>query len=433
MTDREDAAMNLTAKKVAKLLRQPGRYGAGRGLVLQVVSPTNASWLLRYQRLGRERWLGLGPVADFTLVEARERARKARQQIRDGIDPIDAKRAAKAAEVAAKARAVTFGKCAADYFDAHSPGWGHPKHIQQWRSTVLGLTMNGAPAAADYCKTLRAMPVQAIDVPLILSTLKPLWQSKPETGSRVRARIASVLDYAKAAGYRSGDNPAAWNVIGKLLPARDKLVAVNHFEAVPYNEIPNFMAELRAREGTAARALEFLLYTAARSTEAREATWGEINFDEKLWRIPARRMKGGKEHVVPLAPETIELLRGLYRESDGDDALIFIGRRPGVPLTDLALMTLMRKMGRSETVHGFRATFRTWCDERTSYPHPVVEMALAHAIPSAVEKAYRRGSMLEKRARLMRDWARFLHASPPAAAVQEPGTVVTPIRERAHA
>jgi integrase len=424
MTDREDTAMNLTAKKVAKLLRQPGRYGAGRGLVLQVVSPTNASWLLRYQRLGRERWLGLGPVADFTLAEARERARKARQQIRDGIDPIDAKRAAKAAEVATKARAVTFGKCAADYFDAHSPGWGHPKHIQQWRASVLGLTMNGAPAAADYCKMLRSLPVQSIDTPLILSTLKPLWQDKPETGSRVRARIASVLDYAKAAGYRSGDNPAAWNVIGKLLPARDKLVAVNHFEAVPYNEIPSFVADLRAREGTAARCLEFIIYVSCRSSEAREAVWGEIKFDEAVWEIPAERMKSDRSHIVPLADPVLDLLRQLPREGEGDDALVFIGPKPGKPLSDLHLMSLMRKMGRSEVVHGFRSSFSDWGHERTAHSNHAIEISLAHAVGGAQERAYRRGPMLEKRRKLMEQWARYC-TSPPV--VQETEGKVVPM------
>ncbi|MBV8111760.1 MAG: integrase arm-type DNA-binding domain-containing protein, partial [Hyphomicrobiales bacterium] len=414
--------MKLTAKKVAKLLKQPGRYGAGRGLVLQVVSPTNASWLLRYQRLGRERWMGLGPAADFTLTEAKERARAARQMIRSGIDPIDAKRAAKAAEIAAKARAVTFGECATDYFRAHSPGWGHPKHVAQWRASVLGLTMSGKPATGDYCRVLRPLPVAQIDTPIVLRMLKPVWHDRPESASRVRARVAAVLDYAKAAGYRSGDNPASWDIIGKLLPSRSKLTAVSHFKAVPYAGIPAFVAELRKREGTAARCLEFLTYVASRSTEAREATWGEINFDEKLWRIPARRMKGGKEHVVPLAPEAIELLRGLPREGDGGDALVFIGAAPGKPLSDLALVRVMRGMGYSAVPHGLRSSFSDWSHEQTAHSNHAIELSLAHSIGAATEKAYRRGDMLMKRRKLMEAWARYC-MSPPAAA-QEPGKVV---------
>jgi integrase len=419
MTDREDAAMNLTAKKVARLLKQPGRYGAGRGLVLQVVSPTNASWLLRYQRFGRERWLGLGPVADFTLVEARERARRARQQLRDGVDPIDAKRAAKATEVAAKARTVTFGEVAQDFFRAHSPSWNHPKSVQQWRATMLGTTMTGAPAEGDRCKVLRPLPVQSIDTPLVLSALRPLWQDKPDAMGRVRARIAAVLDYATAAGFRSGDNPAAANLIGKLLPTRGK--NGNHFAAVPYAEIPVVMTRLRQHDRPAARCLEFLIYTAARSAEARAATWDEINFDQAMWEIPSTRMKAEREHRVPLAPEVLALLRSLPREGD----LIFVGPKPGKPLTDLALMTVMRKLGRSETVHGFRSSFSDWAHERTAHSNHAIELSLAHSIGAAVEKAYRRGDMLEKRRKLMAEWARYC-TSPPAA-----GEVVSIGRGRA--
>jgi integrase len=416
------AAMKLTAKKVAKLLKQPGRYGAGRGLVLQVVSPTNASWLLRYQRLGRERWMGLGPAADFTLTEAKERARAARQMIRSGIDPIDAKRAAKAAEIAAKARAVTFGECATDYFRAHSPGWGHPKHVAQWRASVLGLTMSGKPATGDYCRVLRPLPVAQIDTPIVLQMLKPVWHDRPESASRVRARVAAVLDYAKAAGYRSGDNPASWDIIGKLLPSRSKLTAVSHFKAVPYAGIPAFVAELRKREGTAARALEFLVYTAARSAEIREATWGEVDLAEAVWTIPPERMKAAREHRVPLAPVAVELLRELPRE--GDDVLVFLGQQPGRPLSDQALRGVMHRLGRSEVPHGLRSSFSDWAHERTAHSNHVIELSLAHSIGAAAEKAYRRGDMLMKRRRLMAEWARYCTARAGAPAT---GTVV-PIR-----
>jgi integrase len=297
--------------------------------------------------------------------------------------------------------------------------------VQQWRASVLGLTMNGAPAEADSCKILRPLPVATIDTPIVLGVLKAHWHDKPETMSRVRARIASVLDYAKAARYRSGDNPASWDIIGKLLPARGKLMAVNHFEAVPYSEIPAVMAALREREGTAARCLEFAVCVAARSTEARVAVWGEIDFEEKVWRIPAGRMKADREHIVPLADPVLDLLRALPREEGND--LVFLGPRPGIPLTDLSLMTLMRKMGRSEVVHGFRSSFSDWAHERTAHSNHAIEISLSHNVGTEVERAYRRKDMVEKRRRLMADWAKY--CSSPPVEVQEPGTGV-PIRGR---
>jgi integrase len=418
--------MALTAKRVAKLIRkgEPGRHLDSRGLYLITQSPTAAHWEKRYQLDGREHYHGLGSAFVFGLAAARERSRRAGELLADGIDPLVRKREAKAERIAAAARIVTFGECAVDYFRAHSPAWGHPKHAAQWRASVLGLTATGKPTKHDYCKVLRPLPVAQIDTPFVLHVLKPLWHDKPETMSRVRARVASVLDYAKAAGYRQGDNPASWNIIGKLLPSRTRLDPVEHFAAVDYRALPAFMAALRMREGTAARALEFLILTVARSAEAREATWSEIDFDEKLWVIPAARMKADREHCVPLAPETIDLLRGLYSEGDEDDGLLFLGPQPGKPLSDLALMKLMRGMGRSEVVHGFRSSFSDWAHERTAHSNHAIELSLAHSIGTATEKAYRRGGMLEKRRQLMEQWAAYC-TSPPV--VQEAGDNVVPM------
>jgi Phage integrase family/Arm DNA-binding domain len=303
--------MTLTAKRVAKLIRkgEPGRHLDSRGLYLITQSPTAAHWEKRYQLDGKEHYHGLGSAFTFSLAEARVRNRRASQLLEDGVDPLVQKREAKAQRIAAAARTVSFGEAATDYFRAHSPAWGHAKHVAQWRASVLGLTMTGKPTAHDYCKPLRVLPVAQIDTPLILHVLKPLWLSKPETMSRVRARIASVLDYAKAAGYRQGDNPASWNVIGKLLPARGKVAPVNHYEAVDYRLVPQFVAELRKREGTAAQALMFLIYTTARTNEVLGARWHEIKFDDAMWVIPGSRMKAGKEHRVPLSVEALELLR----------------------------------------------------------------------------------------------------------------------------
>jgi integrase len=411
--------MRLTAKKVAKLLKRPGRYGDGRGLVLEVVSPTNASWLLRYQRGGRERWHGLGPAADFTLAEARLRARAARQLLHDGVDPIDRKRAMRAQQAAEAARAVTFGEAATDYYRTHSPTWKHPKHAAQWRASILGLTLGGRSAAGDYCRRLRPLPVASIDTPIVLSVLKPLWLDKPTTMDRVRGRIVNVLDYAKAAGYRQGDNPAAWDIIGKVLPPRARVSAVKHFNAVDYREVPPFMAALREREGTAARALEFAILAAARTGEVLGARWHEIDFNDALWTLSPERMKAGKPHRVPLAPEAIELLRALYREGDsGADGFLFIGSQPGQPLSEAALRAVMRRMGKREVPHGFRSSFSDWAHERTGHANHAIELSLAHSIGAESEKAYRRGDMLEKRRKLMEQWAAYC-MSPPAMQTAE--------------
>jgi integrase len=419
--------MGLTSKRVAKLLRrgEPARILDQRGLYLCVQSKTAAHWEKRYQLNGKEHYHGLGSAFVFGLAQARERSRRASELLADGIDPLVRKREAKAQRIAAAAKAITFGECAADFYRAHSPGWKHIKHSQQWRSSVLGLTLAGKPVEQDYCRSLRALTVQSIDTPVVLSVLKPIWETKPETMSRVRARIAAVLDFAKALQYRSGDNPADVAVIGKVLPVHGK---ANHFAAVDYREIPAFVTALRAQEGTAARALELLVYTATRSAEVREAVWREINLDEATWTIPSERMKASKEHVIPLAPAALELLCALPREDDGDNALVFIGSQPGRLLTDLALMKLMRRMGRSEVVHGFRSSFSDWAHERTAHSNHAIELSLAHSIGAATEKAYRRGDMLEKRRRLLMDWARYVTSPPVVQTVG--GKIVSLRRER---
>jgi integrase len=422
--------MALTAKRVATLLRkgEPGRHLDARGMYLVINSPTNAYWEKRYQFDGREHHHGLGSARVFSLTEARERSRRASQLIADGRDPLVAKREAKAARIAAAAAAVTFGKCAEDFYRDRAPTWRHLKHAAQWRASVLGLTLAGKPATPDYCKPLRPLPVAQIDVPLVLSVLRPRWHEAPEALNRVRGRIEAVIDFAVASGYRQGgSNPASWAILGKVLPARGKVDPVENYAAVPYAELPGFMAELRKREGVAARALEFLTCTAARSVEVLRATAREIDFDNAVWTVPPGRMKAGKEHKVPLSERAIELLRGLYREGDGNDGFLFIGPQAGEPLSETALRALMRRMGRTETVHGMRAAFSTWAHETTGYPSHVVEKSLAHAVGSAVERAYRRGDLFDKRRRLMADWAKFCTSPPPAQATE--GKVV-PMRGR---
>jgi integrase len=408
--------MALTVKRVAQLLRQgePGRHldrGGPRGLYLSISSPNAAHWELRYQLRGRGHWLGLGSARDFSLDEARSRARRERQRLADGVDPLAARRADRAARISAEIATITFGEAAEKFFTAHAPSWRSRHHTIQWAATVLGRTLRGTPATGDYCATLRPLPVAIIDIPLILKVLEKHWHAKPETMNRVRGRIESVLDWAKARGLRAGDNPAAWKTIGKVLPAPRKVATVQHFLAVPYADLPAFMSDLSKQEGSAARALEILILTASRTGEVLQARWSEIDLDAGLWTVPGERMKSGREHVVPLVDRAVEILRTLPREAGNE--FIFIGTRPGRGLGPAALARVMARMGRRESVHGFRSTFSDWGHERTAFASHEIEMSLAHSVGSAVERSYRRGTLFDKRRRLMKAWARF--CSSPAA------------------
>jgi integrase len=405
--------MALTTKQVVKLT-EPGRYGDGRGLYLQVTPAGVRSWLLRYERGGRERAMGLGPVADFSLEEARDRARKARQLLKDGVDPLDARRAESAKQATeaalAKAKNITFQECAQQYFKFHSRKWNNVKHSAQFLST---LKMYAYPA-------LGRLPVAAIDKALVLKVIEPIWYTKTETASRVRGRIESVLDFAKVRGYCTGENPARWD--GNLvhaLPARRAIAKVEHHAALSIDMVADFMAQLSARDSIAARALEFTILCAARTGEAIGARWSEIDLDARLWTIPAGRMKARKQHRVPLTGRALEILRDLPREAD----FVFPGSRKGAAISNMAMAQLLKRMDRLDiTVHGFRSTFRDWAAEKTGYPNHVVEMALAHVIGDKVEASYRRGDLFSKRTRLMADWAKYCITKPADAASN-----VTPI------
>ena len=398
----------LTAKK-AERLKNPGRYRDGhiRGLYLQIGPTGGKSWGLRFERDGRERWLGLGPADTFSLKEARERARAARQLLIDGIDPIDHRKAQKAKLAAAKAKLLIFREATQRYFDQHEGKWRNPKHRAQFLSTLKQYAF----------PMLGNMAVSAIDTPAVLRAIEPIWMEKTETASRVRGRIESVLDWCTVRGYRTGDNPARWKGhLSEVLPARGQVAKVNHHAAMPFAELPSFMAELRKREGVAARALEFAILTAARTGEVIGAKWDEIDLGEKTWIIPAGRMKGGKEHKVPLSERAIELLRGLPTE-DGN-GFVFLGPRGGSGLSNMAMTQVLKRMDRGDvTVHGFRSSFRDWASETTNFPNHVVEMALAHVVGDKVEAAYRRGDLLVKRRQLAEAWSKYCTSPPPAGAV----------------
>ncbi|HEY2531836.1 MAG TPA: integrase arm-type DNA-binding domain-containing protein [Xanthobacteraceae bacterium] len=392
------AGNRLTAIKVSKATK-PGFYADGHSLYLRI-GPTGAkSWVFRYRKSGRLHDMGLGPLHTVSLADARTKALDIRRQRLDGTDPLTAKREAAAKTRIAHAKTMTFRQCAEAYITAHRAGWKNDKHASQWPSTL----------EAYVYPAFGSLPVQVVDVALVMKALGPIWEAKPETASRVRGRIEVVLDWASASGYRQGENPARWRGhLDKLLPPRSKVARVEHHAALPYRDLPGFIMDLRQQEGVAARALEFTILTAGRTGEVIGATWVEIDLEARLWTIPAERMKAGREHRVPLSDAALAILRPLYEVRTGDKVL---------PLSNMAMLMLMRRMGRgSLTVHGFRSAFSDWCAEQTNFPSEVRGMALAHTVSDKVEAAYRRGDLFDKRRQVMDAWSRFCSspASEPA-------------------
>lgn len=393
----------------------PGRHADGSGLHLLVKQSGARSWVYRFMLNGRSRDVGLGAAGPggLSLADARDEAAVLRLKVKAGIDPLEERdreiAQALAAARAAKVAGTTFREVATAYIAANEDSWRNPKHRQQWRNTLDTYVY---PVIGD-------LPVAEVETAHVLTILEPIWKSKAETASRIRGRIETVLDSAKARGYRQGENPARWRGhLAQILPARTRL-SRGHHKALPYQEIRAFVRSLRDREAVAALALEFTILTAARSGEVIGATWREVDLEKAIWTIPADRMKAAKEHRVPLSPCAVSILKGL--QPLGSDYL-FPGARGG-RLSGMAMTMLMRRMKVEVTVHGFRSGFRDWAAECTGFAHEVAEMALAHAIENKVERAYRRGDLLDKRRRLMDDWATYC-ATDGAA-----GAEVTPIRK----
>lgn len=388
----------LSAKRVA-LAAKPGMYADGHGLYLRV-GPTGAkSWVFRYRNNGARHDLGLGPYHLVSLAEARKRATEQRRLLRiDGHDPLLTRRSGRDKARLAAARAITFKACAEAYMAAHQAGWRNPKHRAQWTATLNKYVY---PHLGD-------LPVQVIGVGLVMKALEPIWAEKPETASRVRGRIESVLDWATARGYREGENPARWRGhLQNLLPPRSKVRRVEHYAALPYAEIGAFMAGLRQQKGVAARALEFAILTAARTGEVIGARWDEIDIAGRLWTVPGERMKAGREHRVPLSERAVEVINDMKKQREHAEEHVFRGARGGA-LSNMALLMVLRRVGyASLTTHGFRSTFRDWAAERSEFPAEVAEMALAHVVGDKVEAAYRRGDLFEKRRQIMEAWAQF--------------------------
>ncbi len=408
----------MAEKVSAKLSKQAGMHAVGGvpGLYLLVSGTGGASWIFRYSFSGRRRDLGLGSYIDLPLSDARKKAMEQRRLILDGIDPVESRKAARSALASTRASALTFEQCALAYIASQEPGWKNAKHGDQWRNT---LSTYAYPVVGGLL-------VRDVEQAHVLQILEPLWTTKTETASRLRGRIESVIDYATARGYRTGDNPARWRGhLDKLMPAPSKVAKVEHHAAMSYNELPGFILALHQQAGMGARALEFAILTAARSGEVRGATWGEIDSAAAVWTIPAGRMKAEKEHRIPLSAHALEMLRALPRVAGSD--LIYPSTK-GTPLSDMTLTAVLRRMDRGEvTAHGFRSTFRDWAGESTSYPREVIEHALAHQLKDKAEAAYARGTLFDKRRRLMDDWAKYCH-TPQATAAS-----VTPINSMAGA
>ena len=398
------AIERLKALAVEKLARKPGMYCDGGGLWLRVSSPTARSWVFRYMLDRAPHEMGIGKYPEITLADARGRAAEARRLKAHGKDPLAERVAVRAALRADAAKAVTFKDAAERYIDAHKAGWKNTKHAAQWKAT---LETYAYPAFGD-------LPIQSIDTGLVLKAIEPIWNGKTETASRLRGRIEVVLDWAKVRSYRDGENPARWRGhLDKLLPARSKVRKVKHHAALAFDDLSGFMKSLRGQIGVAARALEFAILTAARTGEVLGAKWSEIDLGEKVWTVPAERMKAGREHRVPLSARAIEILKmmkpdsaSIKRDKYAADGYVFAGGAPSRPLSNMAFLMLLRRMGHDGlTAHGFRSTFRDWCAERTSFPSEVAEMALAHTVGDKVEAAYRRGDLFDKRRAMMDQWA----------------------------
>lgn len=397
----------LNAKQVENLT-EPGTYEDGDGLRLVVKATGRKSWVLRFQLNGKRREMGLGGFPEVGLKDARLAAGDQRKLLAAGTDPMAARSAAReaqrASQQAAAAKAVTFKAVAADYIAAHRAGWKSAKHGQQWENTL-----------ATYAEPIIGhLPASEISTAHVLEILQPIWTEKTETASRLRNRIELILDAAKARGLRDGENPARWRGhLDKLLPRRSKVRAVEHHTALPWRDLPAFMVELTKHGALSYMAIRLTILTACRTSEVLGATWNEIDFEARTWTIAANRMKAGKEHRVPLSDPALEVLASLPR-IEGSPYL-FPGARAGRPLSNLAMLMGLRRLGRGElTMHGFRSTFRDWAAERTHYPREVCEMALAHKIADGAEAAYWRGDIFDKRRALMADWAQYA-TTPPAA------------------
>jgi integrase len=393
----------LTSKAIQKLAKEgkKGSTGDGQGLYLQITLGGSVSWIYRFKLQGKQRYMGLGAYPDASLSEARELAADNRKLVRQGIDPLEAR---KEEENEAQEATVTFTSCAARYIKAHRRSWRNAKHARQWVST---LKTYARPKIGE--KTIEEISTQDV-----LEILKPIWTIKNETAKRVQGRVENILDYAAAHGYRDPVNPARWRGhLDKLLAKPSRVQKVKHYPAMPYDQVDDFFKAVQEYSSMSSKALQFLILTATRTSEVLSAAWKEVDLDNATWTIPADRMKANREHRVPLSRQAVALLTALPRIKGNSH--VFPGMKSGRPLSNMALLQFMRGLGYGLSgakgnfvPHGFRSSFRDWTGEVTSYPRDVAEMALAHTIQNKVEAAYRRGDLFEKRRAMMQEWADFV-------------------------
>ena len=376
---------NLNATQVRNL-KEPGRYPAGEGLIVNIAAGGSRSWLLRVQHNGKRRDFGLGSLRDVTLAEARELARDYRRKLRAGLDPAAERRSS-------RERLPTFREAARSVHAEHKPGWKNSKHGAQWLATLEAYAF---PHFGD-------LPVSDVNTGHVRDALAEIWLTKPETARRVRQRVGTVLDYAH--GKRWREHPFAMGPVNKSLPRQPR--KSGRFEAMPFVQVPAFCQSLKERESMGRLALEALILTAARSGEIRLACWSELDLDAGLWMVPAERMKAGRTHVVPLSAPAVAVFKRAQELRRAGTDLVFPGTKRNRPLSDMTLLKVLRDMELPVTVHGFRSAFRDWAAEETSFAGEVAEAALAHAIPNKVEAAYRRTDFLEKRRKLMEAWGAY--------------------------
>lgn len=405
--------INRLSARAVSTADKAGLLADGGGLYLQITPAGAKSWIYRFAMNGKTRDMGLGPLHTVSLSVARNVAAESRTLVREGIDPIERRKSLKLAGIASDVKALTFRQCAEAYIEAHKAGWKNAKHGDQWANT---LKKYAYPVFGD-------LAVTAIDTGLVLQVLEPIWKTKTETASRVRGRIESILDWATVRNHRFGENPARWRGhVEKTLPKRSKVQKVSHHNALPYEAVGGFMTALRQRTEISARALEFIILTAARTGEAIGAEWSEIDLETGIWTIPDSRMKAEVEHRVPLSDAALAILKNLPR-IDGNKYL-FPGLKPKRPLSNMACLNLLKRMDRADiTVHGFRSTFRDWAAEQTAFPREVAERALAHTVSDKVEAAYQRRDLFDKRQKLMDAWADYCETD------SSQGSNVTPIRQ----
>ncbi len=385
----------LSALEVARI-KEVGKHPLGEGLYLQVSKSGSKSWLFRYSIAKKSTWMGLGSCSVVSLAEVRAKTLSLRKTLSDGVNPLVQKNQIEQAQRFDEAKLITFDECASQYIAAHKSGWKNIKHISQWENT---LTTFVSPVFGN-------VSIQDVDTSLVMRVLDPIWTSKNETADRVRGRIERIIGWATVKKYRTGDNPARWRGhLDNLLAQRKKIRKVKHHSALPFEDLSDFMLSLRKIDSVSSLALEFTILTATRTSEALNAKWEEFNLVDRYWLIPAERMKAGEAHKVPLSDRAVEILR--YLEARAFNEFVFPGKKKFKPLSNMAMLQIIRRLGHSVTTHGFRSTFRDWAAERTYFANEVVEKALAHTISNKVEAAYRRGDLFDKRRKLMNAWSAY--------------------------